>query len=219
MQEALDMLDTLCLLRGASAPACSDVAGGIYAPRSVLRASMSPQELEAALTKLAKLEIVQRERHGCLDTVCKFSDIHSYMDANMLGGMCDNEVQDVMDSVFPGRLPGDLSSCAAQAMCGRVQSAVDIWLREEGMQTYTEGMLNLDQEPWSAEHAALLGDLKEARAKHVAAQESLKQALTESAQGDVAMLVSKTWVVLAAVVQAVLDYAFLHPLEAYAAMA
>ncbi len=74
---------------------------------------------------LAKSSIVALIAAGTIPaTVATFSELHDYIDANELGSLCD-------ESTWP-EVDGESAAAHADriAECGRVQSAVDAWLRD-----------------------------------------------------------------------------------------
>jgi len=82
---------------------------------------------------LAKSEILALIDQGIVPATCgTFGELHDYIDANMLGGFCDEgtEFADRVEAIFPLDVNDDavLGQAASDAL-GMVQDALNAWLQ------------------------------------------------------------------------------------------
>lgn len=63
------------------------------------------------------------------DTISTFGELHDYCDANELGGLCDDDITDKANALFPERTdPDTISTQAWMEACEVIQCTVNVWL-------------------------------------------------------------------------------------------
>jgi hypothetical protein len=87
-----------------------------------------PPSLKSTISRM-KAEIIGS---GVPDDVVDFSHLHSFMDANELGGLCEDHIFDGLWRHFGGTQGGDMPDGMVQ-YCNDAQDAVDAWIRAGGL--------------------------------------------------------------------------------------
>ena len=62
-------------------------------------------------------------------TVASFSELHDYIDANCLGGLCDDEVYEALVSQFGGRDENEGAPQKAIDLINKYQNAIDLLIK------------------------------------------------------------------------------------------
>lgn len=92
---------------------------------------MTPDQFIETAVRLSIEEILGYVASGFLpETVRSFSVLHDYMDANCLGGVCDEHLQPVFEAIFPQPERETFLTGPFMQALGRVQSRLDVWLAE-----------------------------------------------------------------------------------------
>jgi hypothetical protein len=137
--EACAMLDDLgARVLQAVFPSIEALKMAIKPTASAYTPNMNREQFTATAVRLSKEEILERVSMGELpDTVADFGELHDYMDANTLGGFCDDQLQPVFDAIFPHIASdtenGTISSGAFMDAANDVQNAVNDWIQSGGM--------------------------------------------------------------------------------------
>ena len=67
-----------------------------------------------------------------LNVTC-FGDLHDYVDANEYGGLCDDDVIDVGNRLFPERTDDTIKTQAFMDVCEEVQCHLNNWISNGSM--------------------------------------------------------------------------------------
>jgi hypothetical protein len=100
---------------------------------------MMTPELAMALTiERMKCEICEEAATGRIPkTGRRFSQLHDYIDANELGGFCEECWPDVLDQLLGGPEDDDdaetLFTSKGTAFMNEAQTAIDMWLQAGGL--------------------------------------------------------------------------------------
>lgn len=97
---------------------------------------MTPERAMELVVERMKREIWGEVATGRIPkTVRRFSQLHDYIDANELGGFCDNEWLSQMYELFGG--PGDddewMYSEQLTDFTNEAQDTIDMWLQAGGL--------------------------------------------------------------------------------------
>ena len=81
-------------------------------------------------------EVLEHVANGTIPaTVASFSALHDHMDANCLGGFCDEDLKPVFEAIFKrnGEDDAEWFSNGFMQATGATQNRVDAWLRAGGV--------------------------------------------------------------------------------------
>lgn len=65
--------------------------------------------------------------------IASFGDLHDYVDANEYGGLCDDEVIDRGNELFPERTDDTIKSQGLMDACEEIQNTLDAWIKSGEM--------------------------------------------------------------------------------------
>lgn len=105
--------------------------------KSIYLPTMTADQFIRAATDFSIKQILELVSTGTIPkTVANFAGLHDYIDANELGGFCDDSLIDTFLAVFPKGDSDDeeaLGSDGLLAASNTVQNAVNKWIIEDGI--------------------------------------------------------------------------------------
>jgi hypothetical protein len=105
------------------------------------RPDMTREEFIAAAVEISKAEIIGMVGNGVISAyVESFGDLHDFVDANEIGGFCDEDLQPIFDQIFVHTeqdiINGTIASETEMDATNRVQDIVSAWITSGGLAGY-----------------------------------------------------------------------------------
>lgn len=129
----------------------------------------TPPTLEQTIMRM-KVEVLWELLYGTMfrvdpKAIKSFSDLHEYIDANVLGGFCDDKLSDAWIQLYGGRDNDESMPSAYMNFINDAQNAVSAWLSDGGHQFRLQSHIKTPQalrvaiasNPEIRTHALILG--------------------------------------------------------------